>query len=179
MVTVNVFLWKRPNKDGSYTLYLRITKDRKHSYISLGKSIKESEWDQKAQRVKKSHPNSARLNHFLSVKKSEAEGKSLELEATREDVTSISVVEKIKPAKSGGFFTLADAYLKELKEAGKYNRYTPDKSRITNFKTYIKRNIPFSEITVGLLERFQNHLRSTTEQSERSIVNHRRDKVSV
>ena len=52
-------------QDGTYPLALRITKDRHTSFIHLGKSIAKSDWDSSEKKVKKSHPNSGKLNTFL------------------------------------------------------------------------------------------------------------------
>lgn len=58
MSSVKIVLRKKKNKEGKYPLALRITKDRKSSYIHLGYDVLETEWDEEKQRVKKSHPNS-------------------------------------------------------------------------------------------------------------------------
>ena len=68
-MSIKIVLRRKKDKNGNYPpvhpLALRITKDRRSSYVYLGYSIKDSEWDKKAQTVKSSHPNSKRLNAFL------------------------------------------------------------------------------------------------------------------
>jgi integrase/recombinase XerD len=63
---IKIILRNEEKTDGTCPLALRITKDRKSSYIYLGFSIHSKDWDADKQRVKKSHPNSARLNNFLN-----------------------------------------------------------------------------------------------------------------
>jgi integrase/recombinase XerD len=156
MATVKIVLRKKQNKDGSFPLAIRITKDRKTSFIHIGYSIKSNEWDNHAQKVKKNHPNSARLNNYLIKKLSEANDKSLELETQKNEVSSFAVKNKIKPATSATFFTQVEVYLENLKTLGKYNQYTADKSRLNNFKTFLEgRNIYFTDITVSLLEKLK------------------------
>lgn len=173
MATVKIVLRKKQNKDGTYPLTIRITKDRRTSFIHLGQHIKETEWDEQSQRVKKSHPNSARLNNFLLVKLAEANNKALELETASDSVSSRAVKQKVKPTTGTRFFAQAQLYLDNLVKAGKYNIYSADKSRIERFKEFLKNeDISFADITESLLNRFKAHLKATRPINERTAVNH-------
>lgn len=172
MAHVKIVLRKKKNKEGKYPLALRITKDRKASFIHLGYNLSLEDWDEDKQRVKKSHPNSVRLNNFILKKLSEANDQSLELETKKNYVSSQAVKQKIKPSVGSTFFLQAELYLKRLKEGGKYNQYTADKPRIKHFKEFIKQDIEFQDISVALLERFQSHVKNDLNLSERSAVNH-------
>ncbi len=172
MATVKIVLRKKQNKDKTYPLAIRITKDRRTSFIHVGHSVKEIDWDNINQRVKKSHINSARLNNFLIKKLADANNSSLELETQKTDVSSNAVKQKIKPSRAITFFPQAELYLENLKNAGKYNRYTADKPRVKHFKEFLnEREIAFSDISTGLLEHFKIYLRKTN-LSERTIINH-------
>ena len=174
MANIKVILRKEVKKDGTSPLAIRITKDRKSSYIYLEYSIRSKDWDADAQRVKKSYPTSARLNNFIATKVAEAISKSLEIETEKKEVSSRAVKQKIKPHGGETFFAQAELYLANLKTAGKYNRYTADKPRIKHFKEFLNdSDIQFSDITVPLLEKFKNYLKGgKLKLSERSAVNH-------
>lgn len=172
MATVKIVLRKEEKKDGSFPLALRVTKNRKSSFIYLEYSVKPEDWDDAKQRVKKSHPNSARLNNYLLKKLSEANDQSLELETQKSFVSSQAVKQKIKPSAGSTFFAQAEVFQQRLKEAGKYNQYTADKPRIKHFKEFLKHDIAFADITVAMLERFKAHLITKHNHSERSAVNH-------
>ncbi|HRF76733.1 MAG TPA: site-specific integrase [Chitinophagales bacterium] len=173
MANVKLVLRKETKKDGTSPLAIRITKDRKSSYIYLEYSIKEDDWDVKNQRVKKSHPNSTRLNNFLATKVAEALNRSLEIETERKDVSSKTVRQKIKPNGGATFFAQADLYIQNLEKDGKYNRYTADKPRVKHFKEFLKgQNIAFTDITIPLLERFKGYIKTELKLSERSAINH-------
>ncbi|OKS84909.1 site-specific integrase [Mucilaginibacter polytrichastri] len=173
MSVVKVVLRKKYKQDGTSPLTLRITKDRKSSYIYLGYHILESEWDADKQRVKKSHPNSVRLNNFIIKKLSEASYKAIELETNREHVSSNAMKQKVKPKGGLSFMGQAELYLANLKEAGKYNQYTADKPRIKHFKEFLDgSDIAFSDITVALLERFKHYCLTTLKVGERTAINH-------
>ena len=156
MASVKIVLRKKKNKDGAYPLAIRITKDRRSSFIHLGgytlKNL--NDWDATKQKVKKSHPNSNRLNNFLLNKLAEANDKSLELETQKSEVSSRAVKQKIKPKGGITFFAQAQIYLDTLKEAGKYNQYTADKHGSSTFVSLIEEKIwPF---LISLLARWKS-----------------------
>ena len=180
MATVKIILRKKRNqdgtdklnKDGTLPITMRITKDRKTSFIYLGYSVKETDWDADQQRVKKSNPNHARLNNFIIKKMAEAHDSALELESTKSHVSVKAVRNKIKPLAGSTFFPQADSYIERLQKAGKYNQYTADKPRIKHFKEFLGQDIAFQDITPTLLERFKGYIISKRQLSERSAVNH-------
>lgn len=173
MASVKIVLRKKKNKDETYPLALRITKDRRSSFIHLGKHLFEDDWEAKEQRVKKSHPNHKRLNNFLIKKLSEANDMALELETQASESSSRSVKQKLKPRGNLAFFAQAESYLKYLKKMGKYNQYTADKPRVKHFKEFLNgEEIAFSDITVFLLERFKAYLKGTQKVGERTVMNH-------
>ncbi|MBB3840119.1 ribosomal protein S6 [Runella defluvii] len=57
MATTNVYLdTRRQLQSGEYPIYLRVTKARKSSYVSLGFSCKKELWDDINNLPKKRHP---------------------------------------------------------------------------------------------------------------------------
>jgi integrase/recombinase XerD len=173
MATVKIVLRKKKNKDGTFPLSLRITKDRKSSFIHLGHHILPSQWDAAGQRVKKSHPNSTRLNNLLTKKLSEGSDKLLEMEIQKNDLSSQTLKNGLKPTTGTLFNGQADYYIQSLKQSGKYNRCSADAPRINRFKEFLKgRDISFPEITVSLLDKFKNYLKATRTIKERTVVNH-------
>lgn len=172
MSKVKVVLRQKLNADGTLPLCLRITKDRKSSYIYLGYAIKEGDWDKAAQRVRKSHPNSTRMNNFILKKLADATNGALEVETDKPESSVKVLRNKIKPSASASFNKQADEYLLRLQKSGKYNQYTADKPRVKHFNDFAGRDVPFSEITPVLLERFKGYIKSDLQLSERSAVNH-------
>lgn len=171
--SIKIVLRKRPNKDGTRPLILQIIKNRKSSILHTGQDIKENDWDAKNQKVKKSHPNSARINNYLIKKLAEANAKSLDLESSKEHVSSKAVKEVLKPSGGSTFFAQAELYLKSLKDSGKYNQYTADKPRVKHFKDFLKdSDISFPDVTVGLLDRYVVYLKQLGDKGQRTIMNH-------
>lgn len=156
---------RKPNKKGQYPLALQIVRDRKVSVSHIGHMIRSDEWD--GSKVTKNHPNSVRLNNFISKKLVEATDKSLE----HTDISAKDLKKKIKPTAADTFFGQAKLYLDTLEKAGKFNRTSADKPRLKHFKEFAG-DIAFSEITPSLLERFKAHLKATRNINERTAVNH-------
>ena len=125
MATVDLYIWKRPSKDGKFPISVRITINRKPSYIMTGQKLDSLEqWDTKMQRVKKSHPNSVRLNNFLLNELAKANDKALELE-TKGHVSAKAVKTSLKPVEEIPvyFKDVAIQYLKDQEALGNYESY--------------------------------------------------------
>lgn len=173
MASVSIVVRKRVNKDKEYPLGIRITKNRKPSYIYFDQSVAPKDWDDVAKKVKKSHPNSARLNNFLLTKLKEYTDKLLEEETVKPDQSVKKLRDVIRNKKNASFFDAANGYLADLKLRGKFNIRSADEPRINRFKEFLNgRDISFSEISVGLLNDFTSHIKNTRVVSDRTIINH-------
>lgn len=198
MATIKVVLRRKQNKDGTFPLALRITKDRKTSYIHLGYNVSEKDWNADAQRVRKSHANAVRLNNLIAKKLADASDAALELDAQQSPATSRVIKRKLKPAAEVLFFAQAELYLSRLQSAGNFNCWHADGPRLRNFKAFVLgtrsiegeiparsrasklpawpgvlpgADVPFQQIDVGLLRRFRLHLKAR-DLSERTIANY-------
>ena len=171
MASLKVVLRKKQNKDGTYPLAIRVTKDRKTSFIHLGHHLHEKEWDEKNQKVKSSHQNSGWLNGVIATRKKEAYDTLLKLQVEKDDLSSQVVTAKIKPKVGSSFNDQAKAFL--ANHRGKYNRVKTDESRIKYFQEFLRnRDVTFAEINVPLLKRFIAWLRTERNVSERTITNY-------
>jgi integrase/recombinase XerD len=173
MASVKIVLRKKQNPDGTYPLAIRITKDRKSSYIHIGHSVMEAQWDRVQQRVRKSHPNSTRLNNLLLTKLAEANDTRIDLEKQKKDTTSKVIRNSIRPTSGISFFTQAQVHLDNMMSHGNYNCYVSDEPRVKRFKEFLGgEDISFQDITIPLLTRFRAYLKATRNVSERTIINH-------
>src|SRR5680860_54770 len=93
MATIQVTLRRKKNNAGLYPISIRITKNRKSTYMYIGQYIDEKYWDSVKNNVKKIHPNSARLNNLISVKLAEINKSLLDIES---DTKPIARIEEIK-----------------------------------------------------------------------------------
>ncbi|MBS1781100.1 MAG: site-specific integrase [Bacteroidetes bacterium] len=173
MASIKIILRNKPNKDGTHSLALQILKDRVQSIVHIGHSIEPKYWDAKECRIKKSHPNSARLNNLIAKKLSEANEKLIELETNKNDVSSKAIQTNIKAKNNSSFFAQAAVYLDNIKTSGRYNRYTSEEPRVRKFKEFLEeKDVTFQEINVALLNKFKAYLKGKLGLSERTVMNY-------
>lgn len=172
MATVKIVLRKEQKKDGTSPLAIRITKDRKSTFIYLEYSIKASDWDAEKQLVKKSHSNSTRLNKFITKRLAEAMDESLDEEASHKLASVKTIRQKIKPSAGNSVFQQTDLYLQRFKEDGKYNQYATNKTRVNRLKEYLKNDLSFADLTIPIIERYKSWIKTKYKVSERTAVNH-------
>jgi len=175
MASVKAVLRKKENKkDGTYPLAIRITKDRKSSYIYLGHQLHRDQWDEVTCQVKK-HPNAARLNNLIAHKIAELSGQAIDDQTKRKRTTAKAIKETVEgTGKGSSFFRYAEEdYLRNLRDLGSYNRYVAEKPRIAHFREFLDgADIAFQDITIPLLRRFSAYLKRTRQIKDRTIINH-------
>ena len=173
MATVKIVIRKKKNKDDTFPLALRITKDRKSSFIYLGHNLEAKYWDDTKGRVRNIHPNSTRLNNFIEKKRLEVEDNLLQLEAQKNDVSSKAIKNSLKLPKEATFFKQTAIYLENLEKAGKFNRLSAEKPLINRFKEFLKgEDISFQEITIPLLNKYKAYIKGTRKVREQTVINH-------
>lgn len=157
-------------KTGTAPLYLRIIKDRKTTFISLGQQIDPKYWEEDKQKVKKSFPNSARMNAFLAQKVAETQEKVLEESQKNRDISTkklkISIVGKEPPK----FFEFAYKRLENVRISRKFNTYQNYLNALKKFERFEKnKNLYFDEITLSYLKDYEQYLLSELKNSANSI----------
>lgn len=133
-------------------LYIRVIKDRKVKYVSTGLKLKENEWDEDKQRVKKNKVNSARLNAFLASKIADAESLVADEERKSTSVSAKKLKRAIKGMPSVNFFQYAEKRCESLKgnlsirTVSNYKKYT---KKFENFVGH--KDLNFDDISVTML----------------------------
>lgn len=157
MAAIKILLWKHyKKKDEKYPIALRITKDRKPRYIFTGKYILEKDWDSTLCRVKKSHPNSARLNNYLLKKLAEADDILLESTSSNEMVSTKQIQKKVKrKGKKISFFQHGAQRVKDKYDKSTFSVARSELSILYNIKEFINLKDTGSKqsITDGIKER--------------------------
>ncbi len=173
MATVKAVLRKKKNPEGHYPIAIRITKDRKSSYLGTGQHIEEKYWDDKNRCVRKSHPNASIINNFIITKVAEANKKVIEAENNADYQTVKAIKKKIKQNKKIDFFAVADMHLNNLKNREKHHQYDTELGRLKKFKNFLKKNeLSFNELNVPLLKKFETYLLHDKKRSPRTVVNY-------
>ncbi len=173
MATVRAVLRKKKNKAGLCPISIRITKDRKSSFVSTGQYINEKHWDTRNRAVKKSHPNSTSINNYILNKVAEVNRKTLEAELKPEYQTVSEIRNKVIVKKELDFFAVANMHLQNLKGRNKHHQYDTEIGRLKKFKAFLKQEeLSFSKLTPALLQRFEGYLLENNQRSPRTAVNY-------
>ena len=147
------------NAQGKSPLYLRLIKNRKTKFISLGIYLNLDEWDPIKLRVKSKHPNSARVNHLIISKLAEAETISLTMHEKDRSVSASKIRDKIKGKSLGNFTTYAAAYLEWLEKQAKIGTYIKVKASLSKLSAFNKhKDLQFEDINFEFLKKYERHL---------------------
>jgi integrase len=171
MATVSIIYRKdKLNKKGEAPIHLRIIKDRKISYISTGILVPEDHWDEKNNRIKGKHKNSARLNSFIANKFTELQDQVFEHDTISKSLTTRQLRDKIYGKKPTDFFTFAEEAAKRYLQNGKIGTYDKNCSIIAKLKTYMNdRTLAFQDITPDFLTKYEKYLREKHGNSTNTV----------
>jgi len=140
-------------------LYLRITKDRKAKFISLGIKLKENEWDTQKSLVKKCHLNSQRLNNYIAHKVAEAQGIALEMETNSKYTSPKSIKENILGRSPQSFMQYYKKYNDSLLKNGKISTHDKAFAVYSKLCKYLNnKDLTFDELTVAFLKNYETYL---------------------
>ena len=172
MATVKAVLRKRSNAAGEYPLAIRITQDRKSTYLRTGQYIDPKYWDAKNRLVRKSHPNASSLNNFILTKVAEANQIVLDTQL-KEDVRNVKVFKNKIIRRSPDFFEVAQMHLRNLQNRGQHHQYDTEVGRLAKFKEFLKSDtLPFKELTISLLKNYEGHLIRNKKKARRTATNY-------
>ena len=148
--------------NGEHPLLLCICKDRKRKYQSLVISVNPKCWNFQKSEPKVNCPHKEQIQKIILTKKSELQNKILELQAKTKDFTPTTLLN----AKENKFElkSVEDFYLElieEFRTQEKCGNRLIYKSSYNSIKTFCKGKlqIPFSDIDVNWLNRYEKWLR--------------------
>lgn len=154
MASIKIVLRKNMiKKDGTIPLALRISENYKTNYHWLGHYVLEKDWDKKFQKVKKTHPNYKKLNHFLMKKITEAQDLYFHSE---DDLTPRQIKNKLKgPGGSHSFFAVAADRVKQKHDKGTFSVAKSELSILYNLEEFLnlKTSLKKEEVIKGIKER--------------------------
>jgi integrase len=165
-ISVKLKLKNKPRSDRTLPIMLQIIKDGKAKVISTGISCLENDWD--GSELKKSHTNYQKRNLILSNIKSKAL-KIIDDFATDEaDFTLIDFEAKFKGEKINSkisVFEHFEATIALMNTSGRTgNARSYRDTRNSFFSFHQDKDLSFKNLNVGLLERYEAHLRSRSNQ---------------
>ena len=161
-VTVNVICYKsKVLKNSESPLMIRVCKDRKRKYISLGLSVNPTYWDFNKNAPKPQCPNKEYLDALIAKTIQEYSAQIIELKAMDRDFTANTLAERINnPTKVK---TVGDVFREQIQALKDAQRLTymlsiqQTYNSILEFNKHL--NIYFVDIDVTWLQKYETWLR--------------------
>lgn len=170
--TVNVLLFKSKTlADGSHPLMIRICKDNKKKYRSLGVSIQPQHWDFEKNRPRRHCPNRETIQTLIATKLSEYSEQIIDFKSENKSFTAKSLVDKVDAALQAR--TVKEVFEQQIEQlqASRRTGYALSiKSVLNSLLDFNKHlDIYFSDIDIVWLKQYEQHLR-TKELSDNTIA---------
>lgn len=156
--TVKVVCYKyKTLSNGESPLMIRVCKNGKKKYQSLGISIKVEQWDFKTNQPKAKCPNRDRIILLINEKISEIQKAALDKKIAGKDFTATTLIESTTNKTTCK--TVGEYYLTYIQNLKKENRTRYAGMFEVSYSSFIKFNkhldIPFSDIDVTWLKRYE------------------------
>ncbi|MDH6355993.1 integrase [Dysgonomonas sp. PH5-45] len=160
--TVNVVLFKSKTlADGSHPLMIRICKNNKKKYKSLGISIQPQFWDFEKNKPKRNCPNKDSIQTIIIEKTKEFSGQIIEFKTINKDFTVSSLIEKVEaPTVNNTVQQLFNSEIDRLRQENRLKTASIYKELLVSmldFNTHL--DIYFSEIDIIWLREYEAFLR--------------------
>lgn len=160
---INVVCYKsKILSNGEHPIMIRITKNQKRKYISLGISVNQRYWDDKNAQPTKDCPNRDIILKIILEKQMELQKQILEFQSSNKQYTASSLVDAIekKPIND----SVEDFYnyiINNLYDVGKIGNAQVYKYSLQSLKCFKKGklDIPFNDIDVAWLNKYEQFLR--------------------
>jgi site-specific recombinase XerD len=162
MAKVTPVLWNhKENAEGRSPIYLRISVGQQTKYKSLRVYVKETHWNKRQRRVRKSQKRHGEINALIQQKLSEAETLILDRKRSSDPVSARFIKEGLAENPSspqGDYFAYADKDILSFEKRDKIYTHKRYKTCIKKFRKFTGEPLPFEEITPQLLREYQTHL---------------------
>ena len=164
--SVKLKLKNKARSDRTFPIMLQIIKDGKAKLLSTGISCLENDWD--GSELKKSHTNYQKRNLILSNIKSKALKIIDEFASDETDYTLIDFEAKFRGDKINSKITVFEhfeATIALMNTSGRTGNARSYKDTCNSFFSFHQdKDLSFKNLNVGLLERYEAHLRSRSNQ---------------
>lgn len=161
MATFKVLLdTRRALNDGTYPLVLRIYNGDKYSTIKLKAYLKENQFDEIKQRVKRTHPNEKVINQRIKQAILQVEKTALNFELKDEIISADKIKANIvKPKSKFGFIAYAESIIAQMRAVGRNGNADAYRDAINALKSYTgKAELDFIDVNYELLSSLENKM---------------------
>ncbi|WP_297071978.1 site-specific integrase [uncultured Duncaniella sp.] len=161
-VTANIVCYKSKTlANGEHPLMVRICKDGKKKYKSLGVSVNPKYWNFERNTLKPNCPNFEYLSKLIANKTSELSTEIVKLKSERKEFTASTLIEdKAKRVKPKTVHELFYEQIQRLTDEGRRGYMLSVKQVYNSLLSFNKHlDICFSDIDVSFLRRYETWLR--------------------
>ena len=161
-VTANIVCYKSKTlSNGEHPLMIRVCKDGKKKYKSLGVSVNPKFWNFEKNALKPNSPNYEYLSKIIADKASELSEEIVKLKSERKDFTASTLIEensqRVKPRTVNDLFR---EQIERLKDEGRRGYMLSVKQVYNSLLMFNKHlDILFSDIDIPFLRRYETWLR--------------------
>ena len=161
--TVNVLCYKsKALSNGEHPLVIRVCKDGKKKYQSIGISVKPEYWDFEKNKPKRNCPNKDHILKLISEKTQEYRDQIIELKSDNKEFTAKSLIDKVhKPTKKR---TVKEVFEEQIQRlfAEKRRGYALSHQQVLNSLLSFNKHLDiyFSDIDIVWLRKYETWLRS-------------------
>lgn len=161
--TVNVLCYKSKTlSNGEHPLVIRVCKDGKKKYQSIGISVKSEYWDFDKNKPKRNCPNKDHILKLISEKTQEYRDQIIELKSDNKEFTAKSLIDKVhKPTKKR---TVKEVFEEQIQRlfAEKRRGYALSHQQVLNSLLAFNKHLDiyFSDIDIVWLRKYETWLRS-------------------
>lgn len=168
-ITFHFHLKKRLNKKNEYPIYLRVTLERKHLYITTGLSVEEKYWNDNLEQVRKGHPNSKSLNQRLENFMNRAY-QALNNIKPNEKITLRAFKSSFNNSEDSDFFDFATKCKERLLLEGKYSQFKNFGSTLNKFQDFLGGSkLSINSLDSKLLYEFESFLKVNYDNNQNTI----------
>ncbi len=160
--TVNVLCYKSKKlSSGEHPLMIRVCKDGKKKYVSLGISILPKYWDFVKSKPKSNYPHKEVLNQMISAKVEEYEEQIMAYKTVNRDFTASTLINKLNThTKSVTVFQIFEEYILRLKSENRTTYAALFRGSLTSIRKFCRgEDLLVLDIDVIWLKRYEMYLK--------------------
>lgn len=161
--SLHLMLWQHDaNERGEMPIYIKITIDRKTSYIATGYYILPKFWDAKNELVKNTYTLHQHINPDITNKKTLVSQKIVELQIAGKTVSAKEIKAHFATGRNiHNFFDFAEAYTQEIAKERSQGTLSNYKKHLLKLELYHgSKNLLLGDITPQYLIDYENAMRS-------------------
>ena len=166
-MSVSILLFtSKTLKNGEHPIMLRVTKNRKTKYLSLGQSSHIDLWNMDKQKPMRKHPNFRKLESLIIEKEKQARDLEMALETQKNNFSLEEFEIKFRnKTKEMTVFKFFDEVIENMVKAGRIGNskaYKDTKNSFYNFRN--GKDFTFADMDTAMLTRYEQYMR------ERKVV---------